>query len=190
MAVVANRANAHVCSDRFLFIIYILISHKVNHLFSTGQLYHLQIAEHPFINRESHQRAHLMKPVDARRPGIDVQHPQRLVILHLQDVRVSADEQLGRMHQQAALYRGVILARIAAYVLHQHLRPLHTEPQRLREEPTDLLPVDIAIHRPQRPEVRQTLCHLQRTDVTGMPYLVARLKVVQVLLVPVSVRIR
>ena len=44
-----------------------------------------------------------METLNARSARIDVEYIQRLVILHLQYMRVPADEQLWGTHQNAAL---------------------------------------------------------------------------------------
>ena len=131
-----------------------------------------------------------MKAVVARCTGVDVEHVERLVVLHLQDVGMSADEELWRTHHQASHYRGVVLSRITAYVLHHHLGLLHGEAQRLGIEASDVLSVDVSIHCTQGAEGCQALGHLQRADVARVPYFVATFEVFQVLFVPKCVCIR
>ena len=131
-----------------------------------------------------------METLNARSARIDVEYIQRLVILHLQYMRVPADEQLWGTHQNAALDGRVVVAGITADMLHQHLRPIHRETENLRIELPYHLPVNFAIHGTEGTESRQLLCHFQRTDVTGMPYFVTALKILQVLFIPVAMRIR
>ena len=68
-----------------------------------------------------------METLNARSARIDVEYIQRLVILHLQYMRVPAEEQLWGTHQNAALDGRVVVAGITADMLHQHLRPIHRE---------------------------------------------------------------
>ena len=131
-----------------------------------------------------------MKAVNARCAGVYMKHAQCLVELHLQYMRMTADEQLGRMHQDASLYGRIVFAGIAADVFHQHLGAVYRKTEHLRIEPAQILPVYVAVHRTERTESRQLLCHFQRTDVTCMPYNLARLEVLQILLIPIPVRIR
>ena len=117
-------------------------------LFLITQLHHLHVFELRSVDGEADEGAHLVEAVVACRTGIDVEHVEGLVILYLQDVRVSADEEFGRAHHQASHNRGVVLPRIATDVLHHHLGLLHGEAEGLRIEPADFLSVNVAIHRP------------------------------------------
>lgn len=117
-------------------------------LFLITQLHHLHVFELRSVDGEADEGAHLVESVVACRTGIDVEHVEGLVILYLQDVRVSADEEFGRAYHQASHNRGVVLPRIATDVLHHHLGLLHGEAEGLRIEPADFLSVDVAIHRP------------------------------------------
>ena len=96
-------------------------------LFLITQLHHLHVFELRAIDGEADKGAHLVEAVVACRTGIDVEHVERLVVLYLQDVRVSADEEFGRAHHQASHNRGVVLPRIATDVLHHHLGLFHGE---------------------------------------------------------------
>lgn len=116
--------------------------------FLITQLHHLHVLELGAIDGEAHQRTHLVETIVACRTGIDVEHVEGLVILYLQDVRVSADEEFGWAHHQASHNRGVVLPRITTDVLHHHLGLLHGEAEGLRIEPADFLSVNVAIHRP------------------------------------------
>ena len=110
--------------------------------------------------------------------------------IDIQYMRMAADKQLGRTHHDAPLYGRIVLAGIAPYVFHQHFRAVHRKTEHLRIELAQVLPVYIAIYRTKRPERRQLLRHFQCSYITGMPYFIARLKVLQVLLIPISMRIR
>lgn len=68
-----------------------------------------------------------MESGDACRTRIDVKHIQRFIILHLQDVRVSANEKFRRTHQNAAPDGGVVIARIATDMLDEHLSAVDSE---------------------------------------------------------------
>ena len=72
-------------------------------------------------------------------------------------MRMSADKKFWRTRHQTADYRRVILPRITADMLYQHLRAIHREAVHLRKQLPDFLPVYISIDRPERPERRQLL---------------------------------
>ena len=112
---------------------------------------------------------------------IDVQHIQCFVILHLQYMRMSANEKFGRTHQNASPYGRIVIARIAANMFYQHFGTVNSKTIDLRIDLTDVLPVNVAIHGTERTECRQLLRHFQRTDVTGMPDFITRFEILQIL---------
>ena len=72
-------------------------------------------------------------------------------------------------------------------MLHQYIHVLAFPSERLGEDTAHVTTVDISIYGFQRTKLRQFLGHLERTDVSCVPYLVARLEVMQILLIPVGV---
>ena len=114
---------------------------------------------------------------------------KRAVELHFQYVRVACDEQLGRRGKECGTYARVVVAGITAYMSHQHVHILTLPSQPFGEHPTEVTAIAVATDSPQRPEGGKSLGHLSRSDVAGMPYLVAGLEVVQVLFVPIGVGI-
>ena len=80
-----------------------------------------------------------MKAVNARCAGVYMKHAQCLVELHLQYMRMTADEQLGRMHQDASLYGRIVFAGIAADMFYQHLGAVYRKAEHLRIEPAQIL---------------------------------------------------
>lgn len=63
-------------------------------------------------------------------------------------MRVSADEKFGRFHQQAASDGRVVVARVSAYVLYQHLGAVCGEAVDLRINPAYLLSVNVSVYGP------------------------------------------
>ena len=98
-----------------------------------------------------------------------------------------ADEKLRRIAEYLGTYARVVIAGISAYVLHQYIHVLAFPSERLGEDTAYVTTIDISIYGFQRTELRQFLGHLERTDVPCVPYLVARLEVMQILLIPVYV---
>ena len=150
----------------------------------------LQVAEGAAVDDESHQRPHLVPALLAGGAGVDVQQPQGAVVLHLEDVRVAADEEARGPRQDAARDGGVVAAGVSADVLHQDLRAVHDEAEGLREAAPQVRPVDVAIDGAQGPEAGEAVGHLGGADVAGVPDFVARLEVPQVAVVPVAVGVR
>ena len=122
---------------------------------SIGQFYHFQISEAPILYGETNQCPHLVKAIKSGSSRIDVQHPQRLVIFHLQDVGVSTDEKPGRTCHKATGNRRVIATRITTDMLHQYFYiAIYSKAQRLWESPSQFLSVNVAIHGTQGTESR------------------------------------
>jgi hypothetical protein len=117
---------------------------------------------------------------------------------------MSADKKLGRFHQQAAADGRIIVARISAYMLYQHLGTIYGEAVGLRIKSAYVLPVNISIYSPEGAEVRVLLQALPEqgmrwivedsgpgmADVSGVPYFITILKVFQVFVIPKCMSIR
>ena len=116
-----------------------------------------------------------------------MQEAERLVILHLQDVRMSGNEELRRVREKCGADAEVVIARIAANMFDEHVYIFTLEPVQFTIHQPQVPTIAVATDGTQRPEGCQFLCHLDAADVTGMPYLVAGFKVVQVLRIPVAV---
>lgn len=99
-------------------------------------------------------------------------------------MRVSADKQLRRLHQQTAADGRVVITGISADMLYQHFGSVYGEAIDLRIDLADLLSVNVTIHGAQRTKSIQLLRHFQRTDIACMPYFIAILEVFQVFIVP------
>ena len=153
------------------------------------QLHDFQILENAFIDNKANQRTHFVETILTRRTGVDVEQTERLVVLHLQNMRMTTDKQLGRARQNTPCYRRIVFAGIAANVLHQHFSPLYPKTEGLRIKTTDVLSVNIAIHGTERAESSQTFGHFERTDVARMPDFIACVEILQVFLVPIPVRV-
>ena len=153
------------------------------------QCHHLEVLERAAVNGQPYQRPVLVPSLQSGGAGVYVQQVQRAVVFHLQYVRVSAYEQLRRRGVYPRPYAGVVVAGVAADVFHQHVGVLAFPSQQFGIHQSQVAPVAVAAHRPEHAELGQAGRHLRRPYVAGVPYLVARLEVVQVLVVPVCVRV-
>lgn len=154
------------------------------------QLYHLKVAEGAIVYSETHEGAHLVEAVDACGTGIDVEGVDGAVVHHLEDMGVPADEEGGRAHEEGAADRGVVVARVSANVLDEHVGSLDGEAVDLWVAQPDIAPIDIAMHSAEGTEGFERLGHLERTNVSGMPHLIALGKVPCVAFVPMAVSVR
>ena len=105
-------------------------------------------------------------------------------------MRMSADKKLGRFHQQAAADGRIIVARISAYMLYQHLGTIYGEAVGLRIKSAYVLPVNVSIYCPEGAESGQFPGDFHRADVSGVPYFITILKVFQVFVIPKCMSIR
>ena len=84
-------------------------------------------------------------------------------------------------------YSRVIVTRIATDMRHQHVNILALPAQPLGIYAPQVATVTVAVDSSQRAELVQAFRDLHRADVASMPYIVARLEIVQVFVVPIGV---
>ena len=121
--------------------------------------------------------------------GIDVQQPKPIVILHLENVAMSADEKLGRMVEDLLANAWVVMAGISADVCHQDVGSFTSPTEFFGIETAQVASIAVPEDSPKRTKLLQSHGQFQRTDVARMPYLVARLEVLEITLVPIGMRV-
>ena len=102
-------------------------------------------------------------------------------------MRVSGDEEFGWRRIYASHNRAVVIAGISPDMLHQHIHLLAFESEHLWKHASEVSTVAVAAHSPQRTESRQAVGEFGTADVARMPYLVARLEIFQVFIIPIGV---
>lgn len=147
----------------------------------------LEVLESTVADGEADEGAHLVPALQARGAGVDVEQAQLLVVLHPEDMAVPADEEAGRAGIDLLADAGGVAAGVAPNVRHQHLGTLAVPAKLDGEHASQVASVAIAADGPQRAELLEALGQLERTDVAGVPNLVARLEVLQVAVVPITV---
>ena len=100
---------------------------------------------------------------------------------------MAADEELRRTGIETASDAGVVVAGIAADVLHEHFDALALESVFLAEHVAEVATVDVAIDGTQRCNLLQPLGQFDRADVAGVPDFVTFAEVFLVTFVPESV---
>lgn len=108
--------------------------------------HHLAILHLRTVDGEPYDCALLLPTLTSSSTGIDMEQTQGAVVLDAQNVRMAADEELGRTLRQFAAYAWVVSARITANVLHQYLYILTLEAQHLGKHTSQFGTVAIAIH--------------------------------------------
>ena len=82
------------------------VSSSGNHFFNSsitsgvGKCDYFEVFEGGAVDDESHQRALLVPSLHAGGSRIEVEQPQRLVVFHLEDMRVPGDEELWRVGEE------------------------------------------------------------------------------------------
>ena len=99
---------------------------------------------------------------------------------------MTADEEGRRVCSECAPYRGIVVARITANMLDEHVGTLDGEAVYLGVAQADVAPVDVAIHGTEGAEGFELLGYLERTNVARMPHLVALGKVPCVAFIPIA----
>ena len=136
---------------------------------------------------QSYQRPFLVPSLQSCRSGVYMQQVERLVILYFKYMRVSADEELRGRGIYLSAYARVVVARVSADMLHQHLCVLTFPAQLFGIKQVYHGVVAVAMDSPERPELRKPFGHFQRADVSCVPYLVARLEIFKIFVVPICV---
>jgi hypothetical protein len=102
-------------------------------------------------------------------------------------MRVSCHKKLRRTGIEQFANRGVVIAGIASDMFDEHIGILAFESVQFTIHKSQVASITIATDSTQRTELSQSFCYLYTTDITCVPYLVAGLEVVQVLIVPIAV---
>ena len=116
-----------------------------------------------------------------------MQKVERLVVFYLEDMRVTSYEELWRIGKEQLPHADIVVAWIATNMFDQHIDILALETVQFAIHQSQVASVAVAADSSQGTILSQFLSHLQRADIASMPYLVAGLKVMEVLWVPVAV---
>lgn len=130
-----------------------------------------------FINVKPQSRPDKVKALYAGSTGIHYQHVPFRITHHLQDMRMTAYEYIGTIpvYQDTCLY--VISPRITSYMGHKNLHPLAFKETVQRVYETKVVVIAIAGNTDNRLEGGQLFSQVHASaEITGMPYLVHRLK--------------
>jgi hypothetical protein len=84
---------------------------------------------------------------------------------------------------------GIIVARITAYMLDQHIHILTLEAVYVAIHQSQVTPITVTAYSAERSEGCQFLSHFHITDIASMPYLITRFEVMKILLIPIAVGI-
>ena len=109
-----------------------------------------------------------------------MQKVQRLVVLHLQYVRVSSHKELWRIGKELRADRGIVVARIAANMLDEHIDILALKTIQLAIHQSQVATIAITTNSTERTESSQLLSHLYATYIACVPNLVAGFKVASI----------
>ena len=139
------------------------------------------------VDGEADEGADFVESADACCAWVDVEALEGFVVQHLEDVRMAADEELGRTGIEAAADAGVVVTGIAADVLHEYFDFFATEPVFFAEHVTQVASVDVAIDGAQGCYLPEAFGEFDGADVAGMPYLVTFAEVFLVSVVPKAV---
>ena len=139
----------------------------------------LHIFDFTSINLEAQHRYHLVKASVSCCSRVDMEKVELVVVHHLEDMRVTADEYIRFLFDYQCFNSRFIMAWVSADMSHHHLHVFNCEDVDFREHQADLLIVDVTVNSPQRFESLKTVGDIGGTDVADMPYLVAVLEKVK-----------
>lgn len=126
---------------------------------------------------ESEGRTDNMETLDSGSTGIKDKHSSARGIPHdLEDMRMAADEYVGMILIYQLTGLGVISSRISSHMSHKDLHAFALEETMERMfEPKGVV-VAVAGDSDQRLELRDFGGHVHAAEISGMPYLIDRLK--------------
>lgn len=127
------------------------------------------------LDLESECGADYMEALDSGRPGVYGEHVVPFVPRHLEDMGVAAYEDVGTVEVDQGEGTGIVTARIAAYMGHQHLQSLAFEYAVERVDEAEAVVVAVACHAFQRLELRYLFCQFKTSsEITCVPDLIDR----------------
>jgi len=91
-------------------------------------------------------------------PWVYVQQPKPIVVLHLENVAMSADEKLGRMIEDLLADAWVVMPRIATDVCHQYVSTFTSPAEFFRIEAAQIASVAVPEYSPKRTKILQSHC--------------------------------
>ena len=100
---------------------------------------------------------------------------------------MTSHKQLRRIGKECRAYAEIIIAWIATDMFDEHIHIFTLKTVQLTIHQPKVSPVAVATDSPERSEGSQFLCHLHAPDIPGMPDLITRFEVVQILIVPICV---
>lgn len=143
-----------------------------------------EVAEVPLVSREANKGADLMPALNTGGTRVDVEEVELLVVLHLKDMAVPTDEELGWTGVELVADAPIVATRVTADVGHQHVGPFARPVQQLGEHATEVAAIAVPDYGSQGTEGGETVGELDTTDVASVPDLVTLCKILQVLIIP------
>ena len=124
----------------------------------TFQFDDFQIDNIDSVDGKTQQGLYGLPAALAGRTGVQCQKLVPLVVLHLQYMAMPAHEQINRIVTSQAFLKPryepwIVLARIAAYMRHQHIYFFYPESIELRQAVANFAAVDVAEHGSGRAEL-------------------------------------
>jgi len=130
-----------------------------------------------------------MPSLHARGTGIDMQKVECLVILYSQYMGMPGNKKLWRRGIEQTAHRWVVMSGIAAYVLDEDIDILTPEAVQFMIHQAQVATVAVAADSPEGSELSQFLCHFERANISRMPDFVAGFEIMQILGIPVGMRV-
>ena len=128
--------------------------------------------------------------LEACRPGVDVKQIERLIELHFEYMRVARDEELGWGGVDEAADGWVIVSRIAADVLDEHVYVFAPEAQQLPITCAQVGAVAVSADGSEAwPHGLKAVGQLRGANVAGVPDLITAVQIVHVAVVPIRMRV-
>ncbi len=128
-----------------------------------------------------------MPSLEAGGSGVDVEEAYLTVVLDLEDMAVTTDEEVGRTVDELGIDGTVVMPGVASDVGEQDLGLFTAEAEELGEHATQLSAVAVAYDCSQGTKGSEAVGDLGGADVACVPYLIALCKVLYIAVIPIGV---
>ena len=143
-----------------------------------------EVAKVPLVSSEANKGADLMPALNTGGTRVDVEEVELLVVLHLEDMAVPTDEELGWTGVELVADAPVVATWVTADVGHKHVRTLARPAQQLGKHATEVAAIAVPDDGSQGTEGGKTVGEFDTTDVASVPDLVTLCEILHVLVIP------
>jgi hypothetical protein len=172
LVIQAYFGKGKISQGRVLRTFFVELSISGRILPAATEFYDFRIPDIRPVDPDAHQGTDLVPALFSRRTGVYMQAGQLFVVLDLEDMRMTGDEQSRFFLQQQCLASRAVPAWVAADMDHGNLYPFAWPYQVFREPVADIRSVDIPVYPPEGPECAEFFRKREVAEIPRMPDLI------------------